>query len=218
MSDSKTQSARPSDERIAEYALGLLSEEEAAEIKALVAEDRALRLEVESYEQASADLAMLMPSALDASDGKEPALSPSKLLADANSPERFTPFVDEMVRLTEMSAAHAKKMLAQIDTDQGWDPPSIPGADIMHIDGDSPRSDGAEVGFVRLAPGATFPRHSHDGDEDYLVLQGACRDSNGRVYGAGDRVLNPAGSDHSFETIGNRPFIFVVVSRGISIL
>ncbi len=214
MSDSQP----PTPDRIAEYALGLLSAEEAAEMKALVASDRALRLEVENYERASADMASLMPAALDVNGDNARAMNPAKLLADANSPERFAPFLDEMIRLTEMDAPHLRKMLAQIDTDEGWDPPAIPGADIMHIDGESPRSDGAEVGFVRLAPGATFPRHSHNGDEDYLVLQGACRDSNGRTYGAGDRVLNPQGSDHSFETIGKRPFIFVVVSRGITVL
>ena len=200
---------------VAEYALGLLESAEASAFGAAVAEDRALALALQSFERASTELAVLADDAT----SPAPALSTmsARLMADATSEKRFTPFLDEMMRLTEMSSAHAMRMLAKIDQNDDWDPPSIPCADIMHLDTESPRADGAEVGFVRLAPGATFPHHSHDGDEDYLVLQGACKDSNGTIYAAGDRVLNRQGSAHSFTTVGKRPFIFVVVSRGITL-
>ncbi|MEM7567423.1 MAG: cupin domain-containing protein [Pseudomonadota bacterium] len=53
-----------------------------------------------------------------------------------------------------------------------------------------------QVALLRYQPGASVPRHAHEGLETILVLEGAQSDERGR-YPAGTFVTNPAGSVHS---------------------
>jgi quercetin dioxygenase-like cupin family protein len=48
---------------------------------------------------------------------------------------------------------------------------------------------------VRYAPGSLFPRHTHGGGEEFLVLQGVFQDEHGD-YPAGTYVRNPPGTSH----------------------
>lgn len=50
--------------------------------------------------------------------------------------------------------------------------------------------------IVRYAPGASFSEHTHDGGEEYLVLEGEFADENGS-YPPGTYVRNPPGSQHA---------------------
>ncbi len=52
------------------------------------------------------------------------------------------------------------------------------------------------VALLRYAPGASVPRHLHEGLETILVLDGVQSDERGD-YPAGSLVLNPVGSVHS---------------------
>ncbi len=53
-----------------------------------------------------------------------------------------------------------------------------------------------QVALLRYRPGASVPRHRHEGLETILVLEGAQSDERGR-YAAGAFVTNPPGSVHS---------------------
>ena len=59
---------------------------------------------------------------------------------------------------------------------------------------------GAESGhatsLVRYAPGSTFPRHTHAGGEEILVLEGEFGDEHG-LYPAGTYLRNPIGTSHT---------------------
>ena len=50
--------------------------------------------------------------------------------------------------------------------------------------------------IVRFQPGSDFPRHSHDGGEEFLVLEGTFSDETGD-YGAGSYLRNPVGTAHT---------------------
>lgn len=52
------------------------------------------------------------------------------------------------------------------------------------------------VALLRYAPGASVPRHLHEGLETILVLDGVQSDERGD-YAAGSLILNPQGSVHS---------------------
>jgi anti-sigma factor ChrR (cupin superfamily) len=75
--------------------------------------------------------------------------------------------------------------------------------------------EGAETGratsIVRYAPGSDFSSHSHDGGEEFIVLDGVFSDQYGE-FGPGMYIRNPIGSEH-------RPFskngctIFVKLSQ-----
>lgn len=49
--------------------------------------------------------------------------------------------------------------------------------------------------IVRYAPGSAFPRHTHGGGEEILVLEGVFQDEHGD-YPAGSYFRNPPGSAH----------------------
>lgn len=50
--------------------------------------------------------------------------------------------------------------------------------------------------LVRFAPGASFPEHTHDGGEEFLVLEGTFSDQYGD-FGSGSYIRNPVGSSHA---------------------
>jgi hypothetical protein len=50
--------------------------------------------------------------------------------------------------------------------------------------------------IVRYAPGSRFSRHTHDGGEEFLVLEGVFQDEHGD-YPAGAYVRNPPGTSHT---------------------
>ncbi|RBI69969.1 cupin [Roseovarius sp. TE539] len=50
--------------------------------------------------------------------------------------------------------------------------------------------------IVRFDPGSAFPPHTHDGGEEYLVLDGIFQDENGD-FPAGSYVRNPPTSSHT---------------------
>ena len=49
--------------------------------------------------------------------------------------------------------------------------------------------------IVRYAPGSSFPRHTHTGGEEILVLEGTFQDEHGD-YPAGSYFRNPPGTSH----------------------
>jgi len=53
--------------------------------------------------------------------------------------------------------------------------------------------------LVRFAAGSSFPTHTHDGGEEYLVLEGTFSDETGD-FPAGTYVRNPIGTSHAPHT------------------
>ena len=43
------------------------------------------------------------------------------------------------------------------------------------------------------------------------MLSGSAREDSGTIWYPGDLLRNPKGSRHSFEVLGDEPFVFVVV-------
>lgn len=76
-----------------------------------------------------------------------------------------------------------------------WVASPLPGVDRRMLD-----RIGGEVArattIVRYAPGSYFSAHSHDGGEEFLVLDGIFSDEHGD-YGPGYYVRNPRGSSHT---------------------
>ncbi len=54
--------------------------------------------------------------------------------------------------------------------------------------------------IVRFTPGSYFDAHTHDGGEEYLVLEGTFSDESGD-YPAGSYVRNPIGTSHKPHTV-----------------
>ena len=75
-------------------------------------------------------------------------------------------------------------------------PPPIPGVERRLLE-----RVGEEVAratsLVRYAPGSSFSPHSHDGGEEFLVMDGVFTDEEMGDFPAGYYVRNPVGSSHT---------------------
>ena len=77
---------------------------------------------------------------------------------------------------------------------QDWVPSPASGVDrrmLFRIGGEIARA----TSIVRYAPGSAFPRHTHHGGEEILVLDGVFQDEHGD-YPAGSYFRNPPGTSH----------------------
>jgi anti-sigma factor ChrR (cupin superfamily) len=75
-----------------------------------------------------------------------------------------------------------------------WVPSPAAGVDrrmLFRIGGEVARA----TSIVRYAPGSAFPRHTHGGGEEIVVLEGVFQDEHGD-YPAGSYFRNPPGTSH----------------------
>jgi mannose-6-phosphate isomerase-like protein (cupin superfamily) len=124
---------------------------------------------------------------------------------------RFPEFEDCIARLAEVSLASAQDLLRLIDTQASWEAGPIPGIELFHFSG-GPSMQNAITGFVRLEKeGTPFPSHEHVGAETVVILQGALRDDDGALHTAGDQIDMPAGSSHTFVSLGAVPLVYLAI-------
>jgi quercetin dioxygenase-like cupin family protein len=77
---------------------------------------------------------------------------------------------------------------------QAWVPSPAPGVErrmLFRIGEEKARA----TSLVRYAPGSAFPRHTHTGGEEFVVLDGVFQDEHGD-YPAGAYIRNPPGTSH----------------------
>jgi putative transcriptional regulator len=189
-------------ELIALYALGALDAEDAATVERAVEADPSLAVELDAH------LALLPPVAPSA-DVK------ARLLASVGG-GRFERFSARVASVVDVTLDRARELLALIERAASWEQPR-PGIELVHFDG-GPAYAAADCGFVRLAPGATFPWHAHRGEEVMVVLAGALRDDQGRRFGPGDELVMAEGSSHDLTAEGGSEVIYLArVMNGIEI-
>ncbi|MCA9658980.1 MAG: cupin domain-containing protein [Myxococcales bacterium] len=155
--------------------------------------------------------------ALPTADERPPTALRDRLLASLDAPsERFAPFAERLAALIDVGAERARELLAALADPSRWVAPFGPGIALFHLEG-GPAVAGADVGFVRVAPGVTFPHHRHLGDERVLLLQGRLEDSEGVTAGPGALLAQGAESAHAVTSIGDEPLIYAVVVFGVDI-
>jgi hypothetical protein len=183
------------------YAIGSLSPDEAADVERAVSTDRALAAELDSY-------LGLIPPVTPSADVK------ARLLASAGG-GRFERFVDRMASLFDVSVDRARELLALVERAASWEQP-IPGVSLIHFTG-GPACANADCGFVRIAAGCKFPWHTHRGEEINLILVGAAHDAAGKVFRAGDEIVEQHGSAHDL-TAGDEDVLYVArATNGIDV-
>ncbi len=157
--------------------------------------------------------------------GAELALPAPAGLRDAllNAPlhGRLHRFAAQLAELMDVTEAQGRALLDGLDADDAYEPGPFPGMDIMlrHIDGGQAVAN-AITGFVRVAPGLTFPEHEHLGVEQVLILQGHMRDEvTGEVAGPGEVVMRTAQTSHAISALpGGTDLVYLaVVQEGVRI-
>lgn len=94
----------------------------------------------------------------------------------------------------ELNADFTKRVIVRPE-DNEWVPSPMPGVDRMMLD-----RIGDEVArattIVRYAPDSKFSAHTHDGGEEFIVLDGVFEDEHG-AFPAGSYIRNPPTSSHT---------------------
>ena len=110
---------------------------------------------------------------------------------------RYGVFAVRVARLFDIELDAASETLRSLEDPAAWGPGLLDGVGLIPVVA-GPRFAGAVATFSRFQPGVRFPHHAHVGDEVTIVLDGAYKDSRGRVVARGDEAYEPAGSDHDF--------------------
>ena len=188
-----------------EYALEILSPAERAGVEPwlsdpeLAAELREIR---DGLGAVAVGLAPVAPSA----DAR------ARLTAAAAVPDRYSALFRQIGQYCDLTLDAVRAALAQVDDPRLWQPGPMPGVLLQHF-AHGPAAAGADTGFVRFPPNFFFPPHRHLGREITLVLDGALTDHDGQVYGPGDILDYPDGSEHAF-TVGPEGLTFVICFGG----
>jgi anti-sigma factor RsiW len=189
------------------YALGLLDPDESAAVELALSQDMDMAAELQEIMAVTGDLAASAPLV------DIPQRVGNRLMSSIGA-GRFERFVPRMATLFDIDAAQARQLLASIDQLRSWVPGPVPDVDFYHFDG-GPACAGADCGFVRVAAGARFPWHLHEGEEVSLVLEGSSLDHSGAVLQAGDELLLQGGSAHDFEAIAGENYLYAVRVYGV---
>lgn len=174
------------------YAIGALDADEARAVEAAVESDPALAADLDRY----LDMVAVTPSP----DVK------AQLLASVGG-GRFEKFADRMAKLFDVTVDRARELLGLVERGTSWEHP-VPGISLIHFDG-GPACATADCGFVRIAPGCTFPWHTHRGEEVNVILSGTVRDPDGKLLRAGDELVQPKDSQHDLTAEGDHEVIYV---------
>jgi putative transcriptional regulator len=176
-------------EELTDYVLGTLVGERVKLVEAHLAGCRECRAEAGTLKKATDALGLSVP-------GVEPTRGPlDGVLAQLQGGGRFTHFIPTLSEFFDIPEAQVRGLLDSLLDPAAWQPGPAEGVELIPVEV-GPRLQGAMAGFVRIQPGAVFPRHQHHGEELNFLLQGGFRE-NGRDVWRGDLVREPDGSQHS---------------------
>ncbi len=191
------------------YALGILTGVERALVDRAVAADPVLAAELAAFHASTTALVTpVLPS---------PEVH-ARLLASIGG-GRFEPFAARTAAMFDVTVEWARELLGLVERRASWEPQVVPGIHLVHFVG-GPRYADADCGFIRLAPGSTFPPHTHMGEEVSLVISGRMRDVvTGLVLVPGDELLQAETSGHSLTCEGDEACIYVArAMHGIEVM
>jgi hypothetical protein len=147
----------------------------------------------------------------------EPVLPPppalrSRLLAEIARPWYAT-VLERFATLLDLPIAAARSLLDSLAGSSAWEHGPLPGLQVATVPAGAARA-GAYAGLLRMTANAHFPAHTHLGDEHMLVLSGGFRDSDGRLFHAGDSLTSAAGTTHDFVVLSDGECLTAVVQYG----
>ncbi|HEY2730100.1 MAG TPA: cupin domain-containing protein [Polyangia bacterium] len=139
-----------------------------------------------------------------------------RLLDDLAGPARFGLLAGALGRVADLGAEAAWALLRKVDELAAWSDAPFPGVRYFHFEAGA-GAGAVEAGFVRVQPGARFPRHRHVGREVTFVVDGLLHD-RGKVYGPGSVVESAPGTDHDYTAGPGRDLVLVSLHGGIEYL
>jgi putative transcriptional regulator len=180
---------------ISELVLGTLDPPTRATVEGHIESCARCAAEVVAMGEALSGLAVSLPP-----ERPEPTARTNLLMSlsdDPQPPRRLASVVERVAGFFEVSIERARALLALIDEPAAWTRGPADGVNLIHLEA-GPRYAGVDAGFVRLAPGATFPYHRHVGGELVLLIEGSFTEDDGTVVRAGEGQDLAADTSHSF--------------------
>jgi len=145
-----------------------------------------------------------------------PAGLRGRILGDLGGVARFNSVAEALRRFVDLGAEAVEDLLRKLDDAATAWTEGLPGIRYFHFAA-GPATAGAEAGFVRLEPGATFPNHRHLGPERTFVVEGIMHD-RGRVYGPGSIIESATGTAHDYTAGPGRDLIIVSLHQGFELV
>ncbi len=194
-------------DRLTEYVLGTLSNAERADVDADLARSADARRELAAIREV---LGHIAPT----STSHAPMPAQRRALLNAlDTGARYRPFLNDLMRHFDLSAARMSELFDAIDAPSSWEAGPMPGIAVMHFAG-GPHALAHDTGFVRLPRGLQFPYHRHLGHEVNYVLEGALRDGDGTLYLPGEAIERLPGTTHEFSVPDEADALIAVVQDG----
>lgn len=124
----------------------------------------------------------------------------------------FQAFIPRLQKLLKLPQEQIQKTLKHLNTYPGdnWQSLGLKGIFVHHFAGGDEHKK-ADCGLLVMNPGSHFPAHKHLGDELSLVLQGEIMENAKQLKTAGDWIIHTPETTHSFEVVGEKPAIVMVV-------
>ena len=94
-------------------------------------------------------------------------------------------------------------------TTESWHKSPVDGVERLYLERDDAGESAVATTIVRFSPGSKFDQHTHDGGEEFLVLDGVFSDEFGS-YPKGTYIRNPKGSSPVSYTHLTLPTILLV--------
>jgi hypothetical protein len=189
------------------YAAGACDPDERKAVEAAVDKDPALAAELAALHDAAAVIAAAAPRVTPSAHVK------ARLLASVGG-GRFERLAQQFGAVFDVALDRARELLGWIEDPSKWKPSGLAGINAIHFAA-GPACAGADTGLLELAPGAQFPWHEHVGDEVTLVLAGAIRDHDGKVYGPGDELVKPGKTQHDYSAEPGATAVIAVRAFGV---
>ncbi|SER17607.1 Cupin domain-containing protein [Nitrosomonas sp. Nm51] len=195
------------DNKLIEYALGILDEKTA----------KTLQAEIDSSAQDKAALRDIERALTLLAEAEQPLAPPQNLreriLHSVRHETRFAGFVERLCGFFDLKRAAIEKHLSSLNhvSAETWQFNAFPGTHLYHFEGGPQIAENADCGLVYVEPGKMIAAHRHLGDEWSFVLQGQMKEVNGAVYHPGDCIHRPTGSVHALQSVGKEPLVFAAV-------
>ncbi|MBN1206071.1 MAG: cupin domain-containing protein [Myxococcaceae bacterium] len=139
----------------------------------------------------------------------------ARVVAEMEGPGRFARFADKVAALLDITREKALAVLESLSDPSAWLPGPTAEIHLVPVEAGPARA-GALAAFVRVPPGARFPRHTHHGREWNLVLEGGLREDSGHETWPGELLEKVEGSAHDFVALEGPACIAASLIDGVT--
>jgi mannose-6-phosphate isomerase-like protein (cupin superfamily) len=194
-----------------EYALDILTEQRAKEVKDHLRTCRPCSQELGVISD------LLVQSLQQEGASTPPADLRSRILQDVSAFAPYSLYHQEMASVLSGTEAGLRNELESMPHPRTWAPGPIPRCRLFPCVAAAAPRDAIRT-LVLMESGSHFPMHEHLGDETVLIVQGSMQLDDGQVHRPGDVLRMAAGTSHAFDVPVGLDLIYLAhVDRGLQI-